>query len=169
MVRDDVAAALRAAGHTVEAAGDGLPALFVDGAMVVGDNLENDPLQTHHCVGSLDDQSFEAILAVGEILRSVARVRRVVAMGGYGFHAADVRRCVELRPSGQCGVNNVALGLCTSKYMVRHLTSGTRPDVQAPTIPHKAGYTVEFGLHKGKPRSGRMFPNPRSNPKILLK
>jgi phosphopentomutase len=143
-VRDDVAAALRAAGHTVEPCGAGLPALFVDGMMVVGDNLESDPLQTYHCVGSLDDQPYEAILAVGEILRSVARVRRVVAMGGYGFDAATIRSCVELRSTGQSGVNNVALGLYTSNYVVRHLTRGNRPDVQAPTILQKAGYTVEL-------------------------
>ena len=128
-VAQDVAAALRAAGHQVEPAGAGLSALVVDGTMVVGDNLESDPLQTYHCVGSLEDQTYAEILAVGEILRSVARVRRVVVMGGGGFRAADVRRCTEKRPTGQCGV-------------VRHLTSGTRPEVQVPTILLKAGFDV---------------------------
>ncbi|MBF9231922.1 phosphopentomutase [Microvirga alba] len=144
VVRDDVAAALRRHGHHVEPAGDGLAALFVDGRMICGDNLESDPLQTYHCVGSIDDQPYEEIVAVGEILRSVARVRRVVAMGGYGFNAADIRRCTERRPTGQCGVNNVALGLYTSNYVVRHLTSGTKPDVQIPTILKKAGFEVEL-------------------------
>ncbi len=141
-VVQDVAAALRAAGHQVEPAGAGLSALVVDGTMVVGDNLESDPLQTYHCVGSLEDQTYAEILAVGEILRSVARVRRVVVMGGGGFRAADVRRCTEKRPTGQCGVNNVRLGLYTSQYVVRHLTSGTRPEVQVPTILLKAGFDV---------------------------
>ncbi|MEN5082189.1 phosphopentomutase [Bosea sp. TWI1241] len=143
-VRDDVAAALRAAGHTVEPAGEGLAALFVDGRMICGDNLESDPLQTYHCVGSIDETPYEDIVAVGEMLRSVARVRRVVAMGGYGFKAADIRRCTERRPTGQCGVNNVALGLYTSNYVVRHLTRGTKPAVQIPTILKKAGYEVEL-------------------------
>lgn len=143
-VREDVAAALRRAGHAVEDIRPGLPALLVDGRMVVGDNLESDPLQTYHCVGSIEDQPYERIVAVGEILRSVARVRRVVAMGGYGFRAADIVRCVELRPTGQCGVNNVALGLYTSNYVVRHMTRGTRPQVQAPTILRKAGFEVEL-------------------------
>ncbi|MFC5387151.1 phosphopentomutase [Aquamicrobium segne] len=144
VVRDEVAQALIQKGHHVEAAGEGLSALFVDHAMICGDNLESDPLQTYHCVGSIDDIAYEKIVEVGEILRSVARVRRVVAMGGYGFHAADIRRCTELRPTGQCGVNNVALGLYTSNYVVRHLTQGTRPDVQVPTILKKAGYEVEL-------------------------
>jgi phosphopentomutase len=141
-VRDDVAAALRRAGHRVEPAGADVSALFVDESIVVGDNLESDPLQTYHAVGSLEDLPYERILAVADILRSVARVRRVVAMGGRGFTAADVRRCTERRPTGQCGVNNVALGLYTKHYVVRHLTQGSRPDVQVPTLMHNAGWPV---------------------------
>lgn len=141
-VRDDVAAALAAAGHRVEPAGTGLAALRVDGAVIVGDNLESDPLQTYHAVGSLEDVPYERIVDVATIVRKVARVRRIVAMGGRGFRAADVFRCVELRPTGQCGVNNVALGLYTSQYVVRHLTTGTRPDVQVSTILRKAGVPV---------------------------
>ena len=143
-VRDDVAAALRRAGHRVDAAGPDVSALLVDGVMVVGDNLESDPLQTYHTVGSLEDVPYERILAVAQILRSVARVRRIVAMGGRGFRAADVIRCTERRPTGQCGVNNVALGLYTSQYVVRHLTSGTRPEVQVSTLMQKAGWPVHL-------------------------
>lgn len=84
------------------------------------------------------------IVEVATILRSVARVRRIVAMGGSGFRAADVFRCTELRPTGQCGVNNFALGLYTSKYVVRHLTQGTRPDVQVTTLMRKVGWPVSL-------------------------
>ena len=143
-VRDAVAAALTSAGHRVEAAGPDVSALIVDNAMIVGDNLESDPLQTYHTVGSLEDLPYERIVEVGEIVRSVARVRRIVAMGGRGFTSADVLRCVERRPTGQCGVNNVALGLYTKKYVVRHLTQGTRPDVQVTTLMVKAGWPVEL-------------------------
>lgn len=143
-VRDDVAAALVQAGHHVEAAGDDVSALFVDGSMVVGDNLESDPLQTYHCVGTLEEVPYEHILEVSNILRSVARVRRVVAMGGRGFSGADVRRFTERRPTGQCGVNNVALGLYTKQYVVRHLTQGSRPEVQVPTLMKKAGWPVSL-------------------------
>lgn len=143
-VRNDVATAFKARGYNVEAAGEGLAALLINGKMICGDNLESDPLQTYHCVGSIDDLPYEEIVTAGEILRSVARVRRVVAMGGYGFNAADIRRCTERRPTGQCGVNNVALGLYTSNYVVRHLTRGTRPNVQIPTILKKSGYEVEL-------------------------
>jgi phosphopentomutase len=142
VVRDDVVAELRKAGHRVAPAHAGLPALWVDDAMIVGDNLESDPLQTYHVVGSLDEVDHERIVAVGETLRTVARVRRIVAMGGRGFSGADVRRCVELRPTGQCGVNNVALGLYTSRYVVRHMTRGARPEVQVPTLMRKAGWPV---------------------------
>jgi len=142
VVRDDVAEALRAAGHRVRPAGPDVSALFVDEAMIVGDNLESDPLQTYHCVGSLEALAYGQILEVGNILRSVARVRRVVAMGGRGFTSADVLRCVERRPSGQCGVNNVTLGLYTKQYVVRHLTEGSRPEVQIPTILREAGWPV---------------------------
>lgn len=144
VVRADVAAALRRAGHRVEAAGADVSALWVDGAMIVGDNLESDPLQTYHTVGSMEDLPYEKILEVAEILRSVARVRRIVAMGGRGFRSSDVLRCTERRPTGQCGVNNVALGLYTKKYVVRHLTQGTRPAVQVTTLLHKAGWPVHL-------------------------
>ncbi len=141
-VRDDVAAALRSAGHRVAPAGENMSALFVDDAMILGDNLESDPLQTYHCVGSLEELEYDQILEVSQILRSVARVRRIVAMGGRGFTAADIRRCTEHRPTGQCGVNNVALGLYTKQYVVRHLTRGSRPEVQVPTLMRQAGWPV---------------------------
>ena len=144
VVRDDVAAALRHAGHRVEPAADNVSALFVDQAMVVGDNLESDPLQTYHCVGSLEELTYEQILDVSNILRSVARVRRVVAMGGRGFTGTEIRNCTERRPTGQCGVNNVALGLYTKHYVVRHLTQGSRPEVQVPTLMRRAGWTVSL-------------------------
>jgi phosphopentomutase len=142
VVRDDVASALRAAGHRVASAGPDVSALLVDGAMIVGDNLESDPLQTYHTVGSLEELRYEKIVEVAEIVREVARVRRIVAMGGRGFTSADVLRCTERRPTGQCGVNNVALGLYTKQYIVRHLTKGSRPDVQVPTLMRKAGWPV---------------------------
>ena len=144
VVRDEVAAALRRAGHRVEAAGADVSALWVDGAMIVGDNLESDPLQTYHTVGSVEDVPYERIVGVAQIVRAVARVRRIVAMGGQGFRSADVLRCTERRPTGQCGVNNVALGLYTKKYVVRHLTQGTRPDVQVTTLLRKAGWPVHL-------------------------
>jgi phosphopentomutase len=144
VVRDDVAGALADAGHRVEPAGGDLAALLVDGTMIVGDNLESDPLQTYHTVGSLEDVAYERIVEVAEIVRSVARVRRIVAMGGRGFRAADVVRCTERRPTGQCGVNNVALGLYTSRYVVRHLTRGTRPQVQVSTLMREAGWPVHL-------------------------
>jgi phosphopentomutase len=142
VVRDDVAAALQRAGYRVEPAGPDVSALLVDGTMIVGDNLESDPLQTYHTVGSLEDLPYERIVEVAEIVRSIARVRRIVAMGGRGFTSTDILRCTERRPTGQCGVNNVALGLYTKQYVVRHLTQGTRPEVQVPTLLHKAGWPV---------------------------
>ena len=144
VVRDDVAAALRIAGHDVQAVSPDLSALLVDGSMVVGDNLESDPLQTYHTVGSLEDLPYERIVQVAQIVRGVARVRRIVAMGGRGFRSADVMRCTERRPTGQCGVNNVALGLYTKQYVVRHLTRGTRPEVQVTTLLRKAGWPVHL-------------------------
>lgn len=143
-VRDGVAAALGKAGHRVAAAGPELSALLVDGTMIVGDNLESDPLQTYHTVGSMEDLPYEQIVAVAEIVRSVARVRRIVAMGGRGFRAADLIRCTERRPTGQCGVNNVALGLYTKHYVVRHLTRGTRPEAQVTTRLCQAGWPVHL-------------------------
>ena len=41
-------------------------------------------------------------------------------------------------------MNNVALGLYTSQYVVRHLTQGTRPDVQVTTLLQKAGWPVHL-------------------------
>jgi phosphopentomutase len=142
VVRDDVMEALRRAGHRVEPARNDVSALLVDGRMIVGDNLESDPLQTYHCVGSVDELPYEEILRVAEVVREVVRVRRVVAMGGQGFTAAEIRRCVERRPTGQCGVNNVALGLYTKQYVVRHFIRGSRPAVQVPTILRRDGWPV---------------------------
>jgi len=131
-VRIKVIQALQASGHDVQVPFPDRPALLVDKRVVVGDNLESDPLQTYHCVGSLDELDLKRVESVAGIVRQVARVRRVVAMGGHGFTVQDMLRCVERRPSGQTGINNVALGLYTKDYVVRHLTLDVDVSQQLP-------------------------------------
>ncbi|MGC5617413.1 phosphopentomutase [Georgenia sp. Z1491] len=78
---DAVAAALWSAGHRVERL-DGQALLIVDGAALVHDNLEADPGLNWNVSCRLDDLPFEEIVAITRVVRGVAPVARVIAVGG---------------------------------------------------------------------------------------
>lgn len=59
------------------------PLLVVDGAILVHDNLEADPGLNWNVSGRLSEVPFEKIVEVTRLVRTIAPVGRVIAVGGY--------------------------------------------------------------------------------------
>lgn len=135
-----VADRLRAAGHRVEPAVGA--ALLVDGQILVGDNLEADPGRIYNVTGPLDVVPFEHILAVGRVVRSMAAVSRVIALGGVKITASDILAHSRVTAAGQCGVVTPELHIYNEQYRVRHLGYGVNSERQAPSLVAATGLPV---------------------------
>lgn len=141
-VADDMRRALEQTGYTVTAAQAGGSALLVDGEVLVADNLESDPGRIYNVTGPLDTVPFEKIVAIGQVVRGIAKTSRVIALGGTGITVADILRYTITNPAGQNGVVTPELHIYNETYKVRHLGYGIRPEVQAPNLVARAGLPV---------------------------
>lgn len=84
-----VRGALEKAGYQVEIPEPELPYLWVNGAVVIGDNIETDYGQIYNVSAALDAIPFTEVLKIGRIVRRVAKVNRVIALGGEGIPPPD--------------------------------------------------------------------------------
>ncbi|MFF3631090.1 phosphopentomutase [Streptomyces sp. NPDC002164] len=137
---DAAAAALRAAGHEAEPLDD-LPVLFVDGVVLVHDNLEADPGINWNVSGRLDDLPFKQILSIAAAVRSVAPVARVIAVGGH----ADAPLAEFVRPGdgGTVGLDTPASGFYRNGGLqVQHLGAPLDHTRQLPDLAARAGIPV---------------------------
>jgi phosphopentomutase len=137
---EEVAAALRAAGHTVAPLG-GRPVLEVDGRMLVHDNLEADPGVNWNVSGRLDQTSFPRILAVARTVRAVAPVARVIAVGGRSD--APLAASVREGDGGTVGLDTPASGFYRNGGLrVQHLGAPADGARLLPQAAARAGVAV---------------------------
>jgi phosphopentomutase len=141
-MEDEVVRALRDAGHVVEPLIDGQSPLLVDGAAVVADNIEARPRLNINVTASLDALSLEELTKIGEVVREVAPVPRVIVVGGRGYDVDGIRAHVKERTPGQIGVDTPELGVYDENYRVRHLGLDFASSAQAQNRAHAAGYEV---------------------------
>ena len=138
---DGYARALARRGHEVRRV-DGLPVLLVDGAMLVHDSLEADPGMNYNVTGSLDHARFEDICAVAEVVRSVAPVPRVIAVGARDTPPSALVAGVHAR-DGAVGIDTPGLGIYERGAEILHLglarLTGTG---QLPALAAAAGLPV---------------------------
>ncbi|MFI6345979.1 phosphopentomutase [Streptomyces sp. NPDC050560] len=137
---DEVGAALERAGHRT-ALLDGRPLLVVDGAVLVHDSLEADPGINWNASGSLDETSFDAILAIARTVRAVAPVARVIAVGGHAD--GPLRDFVREGDGGTVGFSTPASGFYRNGGLaVQHLGAPLDPTRQLPQRAARAGVPV---------------------------
>ncbi|WP_225828454.1 phosphopentomutase [Streptomyces naphthomycinicus] len=137
---DEVAGALRAAGHSVEPL-DGRPVLVVDGTALVHDNLEADPGVNWNISGRLADLSFHRIVAIARTVRAVAPVARVIAVGGHAD--APLTSFVRSGDGGTVGLDTPASGFYRNGGLeVRHLGAPLDHTRQLPDVAARAGIPV---------------------------
>jgi phosphopentomutase len=141
-IQDDVERALREAGHSVEPLVQGRSPILVDGVAVVADNIEARPRLNINVTASLDDVTLEELTSIGEVVRAVAPVPRVIVVGGRGYDVDGIRAHVKERSPGQIGVDTPELGVYDDDYRVRHLGLDFASAEQAPNRAHDAGHDV---------------------------
>ena len=129
-------------GHKVTHPFVGKPLLLVDDQVVIGDNLESDPGRIINVTAPLDLISFEEALAIGQIVREVVKVIRVIVLGSTGYGTDSILQHVETRSSGQTGVNSPALGVYNKDYKAKNLGYQLDVEKQIPTILTRSGYQV---------------------------
>lgn len=141
-VHDAVESALREAGHSVEPLISGQSPLLVDGRVVVHDNVEARPRLNINVTASLDDIDLDSLTRIGQVVRDVTPVPRVIVVGGRGYDIDAIRAHVVERSPGQVGVDTPALGVYDEHYRVRHLGLDFASQEQVPTRALRAGYDV---------------------------
>ena len=141
-VQSQVERALREDGRAVEPLMPDRSPLLVDGCVLVADNIEARPRLNINVTASLDDVSFEELTRIGEIVRNVTPVPRVIVVGGRGYDIDAIRAHVKERTPGQIGVDTPELGVYDEHYQVRHLGLDFAAAEQAPSRALAAGHEV---------------------------
>ncbi|NIZ19586.1 phosphopentomutase [Entomospira culicis] len=115
--------------------------LLVNEVASVGDNLETDLGMVYNVTGILDAISFEELLKIGMIVRSVAMVGRVITFGGQGVTLNDLLHAYRHKEN-YAGVDAPMSGVYRRGYRVLHLGYGIDPRVQIVHILEEAGIEV---------------------------
>lgn len=135
-------AALRDAGHRIEPLEEGHSARLVDGCILVADNVEARPGMNINVTASQDDVTFDDLTVVGQLIRDIVPVPRVIVVGGRGFGVADIRDHMLERTPGQYGVDTPGMGVYDEDYQVRHLGANVAYDRQLPSLARARGLHV---------------------------
>lgn len=142
--RDEVIEKLRDEGHKVTIPDDKKPYIVVDKLVVVADNIETDYGQIYNVTAPLDYISFDKVLDIGQKVRSVVKVNRVIALGGSGVDIEGILASIETREDGLTGVNSPRSGVYKKDYESRHLGYGINPEKQISTILSRNDYQLSL-------------------------
>ena len=139
---DKVYDALIKEGYKVEKIGDKIQYLWVNDCVAVGDNLETDLGQVYNVTTTFQKISFEDELKIGEIVRKIVEVERVIVFGGTEATIESIKAAKEERKEKYVGINAPKSKVYEKGYMVRHLGYGINPETQVPTILGKENIPV---------------------------
>ena len=132
---DEIYKALKEAGYKVEYKhGNKEKYIIVEDALTVADNIECDLGQAFNITSALDLISFEKVLEIGHIVRSIATVPRVITFGGRGITLEDILKAEEEKEGGYIGINAPKSGVYNTGYECIHLGYGVNPKTQVSTI-----------------------------------
>lgn len=141
-VSERVRSVLQNEGFRVTQALKGGPALLVEDAILIGDNLEADPGTIFNVTAALDHVSFETTLKVAKMVRDHVPVSRVIALGGPRITVEDILKEVQTNQFAQTGVVTPNLNIYNHQYRVCHLGLRLDPAHQAPGLVAEAGLPV---------------------------
>lgn len=141
---DQVEAHLLAQDYDVRRVGeaDGPEILVVNESATVGDNLETDLGQVFNVSAALDLMPFAEVKRLGECVREVVKVSRVIAFGGEDIVLNDLLGARKVLNGKFAGVDAPESGVYDKGYQVVHLGYGIDKNVQIPTILDKVGIPV---------------------------
>lgn len=142
-VIDVVEAQVKKDGFDVERYGElGHQLLVVNNCATIGDNLEADPGQVYNVTAALDEMPFDEITRLGESVRSVVKVSRVIAFGGREVTLKNILNARKIEHEKYVGVSAPESGVYNKDYHVIHLGYGINPKVQLPQILKRNGIDV---------------------------
>lgn len=142
-VIDQVEKQVREDGFTVKRYGDpGLEILVVNNCATVADNLEADPGQVYNVTATLDKMSFAEITKLGESVRKVVKVSRVIAFGGSDVTIDNILDARHIKKEKYVGISAPESGVYKKNYHVVHLGYGINPKVQLASILIRHGIDV---------------------------
>ncbi len=118
--------------------------LLVDDYVVVSDNIDSDLGMAYNCTAPLDFIDFQQVLKIGQEVRQIATVNRVIPLGGTGVSLKDILRAEEIREKSYIGIVAAKSGVYKKGYQCMHLGYGVDKNVQAPTILTGAGISVSL-------------------------
>ena len=140
---DAVAAHLREHGHKVEIIErKGLRYVLCDDYVTVADNLEADLGMCYNVTAPLDYIPFEKEYGIGQLVRQVVTVGRVIVFGGTGNTMEDLWAAEEIKDNTFIGIASAKSKSYRQGYQCLHLGYGVDENVQAPTILTGAGIPV---------------------------
>jgi len=141
---DDIATTLTSHSYDVTRPVHDNSVLLVNGLVTVGDTIEGDPGLLYSVTAPLDFIPYEKVLEIGKVVRSAARISRVLTYGTKGITPEDIIKNIVTNKADQNGVSATALGLFNEHYVVRHLGYGVNPEGQVPTILRNEGFSVSL-------------------------
>ena len=142
---DAVARHLKEHGHKVEIINrDGLRYVLADDYVTVADNLEADLGMCYNVTAPLDFISFEKEVEIGQLVREVVTVGRVIVFGGTGNCMDDLWNAEESKQGTYIGIASSKSKSYEQGYQCIHLGYGVDKNVQAPTLLTKAGHSVSL-------------------------
>lgn len=116
--------------------------LVVNESATVGDNLETDLGQVFNVSAALDLMPFLEVKQLGEAVREIVKVSRVIAFGGENITLDDLLAARKVVDDKFAGVDAPKSGVYKKGYQVIHLGYGIDKNVQIPTILDRAGIPV---------------------------
>lgn len=142
-VIDKVETQVKSDGFNVKRYGDpGKQILVVNDSATVADNLEADPGQVYNVTATLDKMSFDEITRLGESVRKVVKVSRVIAFGGRDVTIENILNARHIKKDKYVGISAPESGVYKKDYHVVHLGYGIDPNVQLPSILIRHGIDV---------------------------
>lgn len=142
-VIDKVEKQVREDGFSVKRYGDpGLQILVVNNCATVADNLEADPGQVYNVTATLDKMTFDEITKLGESVRKVVKVSRVIAFGGSDVSIENILNARHIKNKNYVGISAPESGVYKKNYHVVHLGYGIDPKVQLASILISHGIDV---------------------------
>ncbi|PKF49122.1 phosphopentomutase [Enterovibrio nigricans] len=135
---DSVFHALVKQGYKVESIErEGLSLLLVNGALIIGDNLEADLGQVYNLTANFNEMSFDEVKRIGRVVRKANRVSRNIAFGGFVDGVACLLSAIEVKrdvtgKAKYIGVNAPKSGVYKSGFEVEHLGFGVDEKTQVP-------------------------------------
>ncbi|MEH7336298.1 phosphopentomutase [Neobacillus drentensis] len=129
-IRNTLKQALEEKGYTVTNPIEESTILLVNGAVVIGDNLESQLGNIINVVGDLRQLSFEEVIKIGKVVRANVDTSRVIIFGNEKSDIEMILSVVKEKHPGQWGVDAPKANVYGEGYRVLHLGYGVEFEKQ---------------------------------------